>query len=155
MFYSNSNIDTREEFDKRAAEAKRLAEADSVEIAFDGYDHECWLKEVAEGYEAEPEKGRRCERCFRFNLERTARYAAENGYDAFTTSLSVSPHMPSALVFAAGEEKSSDAVRFLREDFKKKEGFKISVRRASELGLYRQGYCGCEFSNKGSCKRDE
>ena len=152
MFYSNSNIDTREEFDRRAVEAKKLAEADSVEIAFDEYDHDRWLKEVAEGYETEPEKGRRCERCFRFNLERTARYAAENGYDAFTTSLSVSPHKPSALIFAAGDEKSSASVKFLREDFKKKEGFKISVKRACELGLYRQGYCGCEFSKRcGYC----
>lgn len=147
MLYSNSNIDTRDEFEKRAAEAIKLSEADGVNIVFDDYDHESWLSEVAKGYENEPEKGKRCLRCFRFNLERTARYAAKNGYDAFTTSLTVSPHKPSALIFAAGEEKSSDAIKFLSEDFKKKEGFKLSVKRANELGLYRQGYCGCEFSN--------
>lgn len=150
MFYSNSNIDTREEFDKRAAEAAHLAEADGVDVAFDAYDHDAWLEEVAKGYENEPEKGKRCERCFRFNLARAARYAAENGYDAFTTSLTVSPHKPSSVVFAAGDGATVPGTAFLREDFKKKEGFKISVRRAAELGLYRQSYCGCEFSRRVS-----
>ena len=93
------------------------------------------------GFENEPEKGKRCERCYRYNLRRTAEYAANNGFDAFTTSLTVSPHKPSAKVFAA-----TDDPRFMREDFKKKEGFRLSVKRAAELGLYRQAYCGCEFS---------
>ena len=73
-----------------------------------------------------------------------AAYAAANGFDGFTTSLTVSPHKPSAKVFAAADGDP----RFLREDFKKHEGFKISVRRAAELGLYRQAYCGCEFSRR-------
>lgn len=144
MFFSNSNIDTREEFDRRLGEARKLAAAEGVELVADAYDHERWLREVAAGFEGEPEKGRRCERCFRFNLARTAAYAAVNGFDAFSTSLTVSPHKPSAAVFAA-----SDDPRFLREDFKKRDGFKLSVRRAAELGLYRQSYCGCEFSRRG------
>lgn len=141
MFYSNSNIDTPEEFEKRFAAAKRLAEADGVELVEDGYNHEAWLREVAAGLENEPEKGARCEKCFRFNLARTARYAAEHGFDAFATSLTVSPHKVSARIFeASGDE------RFLKADFKKRDGFKASLRRSAELGLYRQSYCGCEFS---------
>ena len=61
----------------------------------------------------------------------------------------MSPHKVSPQVFAAGDEAAggeAGAVTFLHEDFKKREGFKLSVRRAAELGLYRQGYCGCEFS---------
>ena len=141
MFYSNSNIDTREEFERRLCATRRLAEADGVSIVVDEYDHDRWVREVAHGFENEPEKGKRCERCYRYNLRRTAEYAANNGFDAFTTSLTVSPHKPSAKVFAA-----TDDPRFMREDFKKKEGFKLSVKRAAELGLYRQAYCGCEFS---------
>lgn len=148
MFFSNSNIDTREEFDRRLAAARKLAAADGVELVVDDYDHEAWLHDVADGFEAEPEKGRRCERCYRYNLAKTAAYAERNGFDAFTTSLSVSPHKPSGKVFAA-----SDNPKFLREDFKKRDGFVVSVKRAAELGLYRQSYCGCEFS-KGHLKHD-
>ena len=144
MFFSNSNIDTREEFERRLLAARKLAAADGVELVADAYDHAEWLRAVAAGYELEPEKGRRCERCYRYNLARAAAYAAEHGFDAFTTSLTVSPHKPSAKIFAASEDP-----RFLREDFKKKDGFRLSVRRAAELGLYRQSYCGCEFSRRG------
>ena len=144
MFYANSNIDTEAEFEKRRAAAEVLAKAEGVEMVDAPYDHEEWLKEVAAGYEDEPEKGARCARCFRFNLAKTAAYARAHGFDAFTTSLTVSPHKVSEMVFA-----SSDDPKFLKENFKKREGFKCSLRRAAELGLYRQSYCGCEFSRSG------
>ena len=145
MFFSNSNIDSREEYERRLAAARKLAAAEGVELVADAYDHETWLREVAAGCEDAPEKGVRCERCYRYNLARTAAFAAANGFDGFTTSLTVSPHKPSAKIFAA-----SDDPRFLHEDFKKREGFKLSVRRAAELGLYRQAYCGCEFSRRSA-----
>lgn len=141
MLFANSNIDTKEEFDKRLGEAEKLAKADGVKIAALPYDHEEWLREVAAGYEHEPEKGARCARCFRYNLAKAAEYAKRHGFDEFTTSLTVSPHKVSATIFSA-----SDDPAFLRMDFKKREGFRISTRRAKELGLYRQDYCGCEFS---------
>lgn len=143
MLFANSNIDTKDEFDKRLGEARRLASADGVEIAALPYDHDEWLREVAAGFEAEPEKGARCMRCFRYNLAKAARYAAAHGFDAFTTSLTVSPHKVSEMVFAA-----SDDPHFLKENFKKHEGFKRSLERSAELGLYRQSYCGCEFSKR-------
>jgi len=148
LFYSNCNINTADEFERRRAAAAKLAENDGVPLVVDEYDHARWLAEVAAGYEAEPEKGARCERCFRFSLSRAARYAAEHGYEAFATSLTVSPHKVSPMVFAAGDAAAAgeSGVKFLHEDFKKREGFKVSVRRAAELGLYRQSYCGCEFS---------
>ena len=150
MLFANSNIDTPEEFEKRRAEAERLAAVDGVDFASLPYDHEDWLANVAAGYEDEPEKGRRCERCFRYNLAKAAAFAAERGYDAFTTSLTVSPHKPSAVVMAAGRTAagSANSPSFAEFDFKKKDGFKLSVKRAAELGLYRQNYCGCEFSKR-------
>lgn len=144
MLFANSNIDTKEEFEKRRDEARRLAAHDGVAFAELDYDHGEWLREVAVGYEQEPEKGARCARCFRYNLAKTAAFAKARGLEAFTTSLTVSPHKPSAMIFAASDEPN-----FLKEDFKKREGFKLSVRRAAELGLYRQNYCGCEFSKRG------
>ena len=160
LFFSNSNIDAAAEFEKRLDNARKLAEADGVELAADAYDHADWLEKVAKGFEDEPEKGARCARCFRYNLARTAAYAAAHGYDAFTTSLTVSPHKVSRMVFEAGADaawsasakdcggSAAAAPAFLPVDFKKKDGFLRSLRRAAELGLYRQSYCGCEFSRQ-------
>ncbi len=145
LYYSNSNIDSAQEFEKRLESVRRLAKEDGVEVVVDEYNHADWLEKVAKGYEAEPEKGARCERCFRYNLERTAKFARENNFEAFTTSLTVSPHKVSRVIFAKGEDAGGDL--FLKEDFKKKNGFLVSTARAKELGLYRQNYCGCEFSN--------
>ena len=150
MLFANSNIDTREEFERRRDAAERLAGAEGVPFRALPYDHDDWLRNVANGLEDEPEKGARCARCFRYNLSKAAEFAAENGMDAFTTSLTVSPHKVSKMVFAAGAAAAeAGGAAFLEEDFKKREGFKVSVRRASELGLYRQSYCGCEFSKRG------
>ena len=166
LFYSNSNIDTAEEFEIRLANARKLAEADGVELVADAYDHADWLEKVAKGLEDEPEKGARCAKCFRYNLARAAAWAAAHGCEAFTTSLTVSPHKVSPMVFAAGEDAAWEvsakacggaagaAPKFLSVDFKKKDGFLLSLRRAAELGLYRQSYCGCEFSKRAVGKRN-
>ena len=160
LFFSNSNIDAEAEFEKRLDNARTLAAAEGVEVVADSYDHADWLEKVAKGFEDEPEKGARCARCFRYNLARTAAYAAAHGYDAFTTSLTVSPHKVSRMVFEAGVDaawsvsakdcggSAAAAPAFLPVDFKKKDGFLRSLRRAAELGLYRQSYCGCEFSRR-------
>ncbi len=146
LFFSNCNIDTREEFVRRLEAARKLGDADGVDVVADDYDHAAWLEQVAAGFEDAPEKGARCTRCFRFSLARTAAYAAAHGYDAFTTSLTVSPHKVSPVVFAAGVDAAGNESKFLEVDFKKKDGFLRSLKRSAELDLYRQSYCGCEFS---------
>lgn len=146
VYFANSNIDTEEEFELRRASAQRLAEADGLEFFSAPYDHADWLAKVARGFESEPEKGARCARCFRYNLRQAAQFAAAHGFSSFTTSLSVSPHKPSKAVFAAGREAGGAA--FAEYDFKKRGGFLVSLRRSRELGLYRQSYCGCEFSRR-------
>ncbi len=147
MHFANSNIDTKEEYERRLRAAREVAAAEGVELVAAPYDHQKWLDEVAAGFEAEPERGARCDRCFRYNLAETARFAAERALDAFTTSLTVSPHKVSERIFAAAAEVGGE-VEFLPENFKKHDGFKHSLRRSAELGLYRQSYCGCEFSRK-------
>ena len=145
MYFANSNIDTAAEYEKRLGEARKVAAAEGVELAAEPYDHEEWCREVAAGYENEPEKGARCDRCFKYNLEKTKRFAAKRGLSAFTTSLTVSPHKVSERVFAAGRAAADETTSFLEENFKKQEGFKRSLERSAELGLYRQSYCGCEY----------
>ena len=168
LFFSNSNIDAEAEFEKRLDNARTLADAEGVELVADAYDHADWLAKVAKGLEDAPEKGARCAKCFRYNLARAAAWAAEHGCEAFTTSLTVSPHKVSPMVFAAGEDaawtvsakhcggSAAATPSFLPVDFKKKDGFLRSLRRAGELGLYRQSYCGCEFSRRNGAigKRD-
>lgn len=143
MFFSNSNIDTREEFERRRKAALQLAAFAGVELVTDEYTHEDWLEKVASGHENDPERGNRCALCFKYSLARAAAFASGNGFDAFTTSLTVSPHKDSKQVFSASDEQT-----FLKEDFKKRDGFKTSLLQSKALGLYRQAYCGCEFSKK-------
>ena len=157
MLFANSNIDTKEEFDKRLREAEKLAAVDGVKIVALPYDHAEWLREVAAGYEHEPEKGARCVRCFRYNLTKAAEYAKAHGFDEFTTSLTVSPHKVSPVIFHMGVVAAENVTgakwwdsipQFICVDFKKGGGYDYSVKRAIELGLYRQDYCGCEFSKE-------
>lgn len=140
LFYSNGNLASREEFDKRLDSVKLLARHFGVALEVDAYDHAAYLAAVS-GLEAEPERGARCARCFAFNLGRTARRAAELGI-TFSTTLTVSPHKNTAMIFAAGGAYPN----FEAIDFKKRDGFLRSNRIARELGFYRQNFCGCEFS---------
>lgn len=143
LYYSNSNICSKEEFDRRLESVKKLAEAYHLKLLVDPYDHEAWLQAV-EGLENEPEYGKRCEKCFAWNLARAAEKAAELGL-SFSTTLTVSPRKSSAKVFAAGGQFP----HFEKRDFKKKEGYSHACRIARELGFYRQNFCGCEFSKAG------
>ena len=143
LFYANSNIDTCAEFELRQREAERLAAIYGVELVVDPYDHASWLKAIA-GFEAESERGGRCGLCFAFNLARAADYAKRRGVAGFTTSLTVSPHKVSQQIFAVGEQLDG----FLPYDFKKRGGYQRSLELARKYGLYRQNYCGCEFSRR-------
>ena len=149
LFYANDNIDTAEEFGRRLDALRSFAERSGVELVAAPYDHDAWLRDV-KGLEGEPEGGRRCDACFRHSFRAAAECAQSRGLDAFTTTLSVSPHKNSARLFAAGHDAERPGCAFLEEDFKKRGGFLRSVRLASEYGLYRQSYCGCEFSRRAA-----
>ena len=148
LFFYNPNISPVGEHDRRLDEAKRYASAHGIRFTRGGYDHDAWLGAV-KGLEGEPEGGRRCGACFAYRLEAAARKAVEEGAALFSTTLTVSPHKNAASVNAAGEEAGRKcSVAFFAADFKKKDGFLKSCHRASEAGMYRQDYCGCEFSRR-------
>ena len=144
LFYSNANIWPSEEYTRRLHAAQQLAEVEQIEFAEDPPDHARWREEAAKGFEECKEGGARCARCFKYSLTRAFQSLKELRCDAFTTSLSVSPHKRSATLHAVGKQVGGNL--FIPYDFKKKDGFLKSTRRADELGLYRQIYCGCEFS---------
>jgi len=143
LYFSNSNISPLAEYQKRRDQVHRFAAICNLPLHEDPYDHDAWLEHIA-GLENEPEKGERCQKCFEFNLTRAAEYAREHGFDYFTTTLTISPHKHSQTIFSIGERLGN----FLRIDFKKKDGFRRSISLSKEHNLYRQSYCGCEFSSR-------
>lgn len=144
LFYSNANIYPQEEYNKRLKEVVRLAGISVVPMIVDDPAHADWLNAVASGLENEPEGGLRCSRCFEYVLQRTFNRMKTNGFDAFTTTLTVSPHKASAVIAEIGRRISPES--YLDIDFKKKGGFKRSLELSEQMELYRQSYCGCEFS---------
>ncbi|MEA3311853.1 MAG: epoxyqueuosine reductase QueH [candidate division WOR-3 bacterium] len=142
-FFYNPQIEPREEYERRLAETKRVAEEMEFELIAGEYDLDLW-QDATRGLEGEPEKGRRCEVCYLFRLEETAKVASEKGFDYFTSTLSVSPHKSFDWLQGMGQALSAKyGVKFLAEDFKKEEGFKRSLEWSEKLHLYRQDYCGC------------
>lgn len=144
LYYSNSNLDSAEEFERRLAAVKELAEYHGVDVIVDPYDHAAWLAAVS-GFEDAPEGGERCRRCFEYNLARTAESAEARG-EKFATTLTVSPRKSSRVLFEIGGKWGD----FEAIDFKKKNGYLLGRNFALEHGFYRQNYCGCEFSRRSA-----
>ena len=149
LFYFNPNTYPLDEYEKRLNELYKLARIYSLEVIAQPYDDALFYNAVV-GLEGEKEGGKRCENCIKLRLEQTARYARANGYDAFTTTLSVSPHKNAHFINKTGRELSSDGCVYIDADFKKADGFLISTKLTQKYGLYRQNYCGCEFSKRGT-----
>ena len=106
--------------------------------------------DLVKGHEQDKEGGDRCEICFTQRLEKTAILARDNGFDLFTTTLSVSPHKNAELINSIGEKLAEKyGVQFLPCNFKKQNGYLRSVELSKEYGLYRQNYCGCVYSMRG------
>ena len=134
VFYYNPNIYPPEEYHMRAQEQKRFID--------EFYD-------MARGMEAVPEGGERCFKCYRLRLEESAQYAREQGFDFFTTTLSISPLKNAEKLNEIGKDLESQyGVRYLFSDFKKKEGYKKSTEISKQYDMYRQYYCGCVFSKE-------
>ena len=156
VFFYNPNMDTEEEYQKRFAELVRFTEqapfAREVKLVEAPFAPE-EFEDIVRGREMEPERGSRCYDCYRLRLRRTAEYAAEQGYDCFSTTLSISPYKNAEWLNEIGlrleqelRERQAEAPYFLFSDFKKKNGYKRSIELSEEYGLYRQDYCGCRYS---------
>lgn len=90
--------------------------------------------------------------CYLVRLEKTAKYALENGYDAFTTTLLVSPYQNHEAIREIGEELAKKyGISFIYRDFRV--GFRKGQEKARQLGLYMQKYCGCIFSEEDRYKK--
>lgn len=149
LFY-NPNIYPEDEFTKRAEEEKRLIQElnakNTINLVVCDFVPEEFYSAV-KGYEDCPEGGDRCRKCFELRLKKAAAYAKENGFDYFTTTLTISPLKNAQVLNEVGEEAGRKAdVKHLPSDFKKRGGYQRSIVLSKEFGLYRQDYCGCVFS---------
>ena len=135
-FFYNPNIHPAEEHARRMENVKIFSELKGLKVNyFEDFDQARW-----EGFDG-PEASR-CAMCYDLRLERAAAFAAGNGFDAFTTSLLVSPYQKHELIKAAGEKYAVlHGIGFYYRDFRP--GFRQGQQGAKELGLYRQKYCGC------------
>lgn len=151
LFYYNPCI-VDGEYSLRLEALEAVAKHYGLPLVVPDYDRSVFLS-FARGHEDAPEGGERCRLCIDDRLRVSADYAAEHGFDGYTTTLTVSPHKNSKLIFALAESYSA-GVPFIRRDFKKRDGFLLSCRRATELGIYRQKFCGCEYSLSAAGARE-
>ena len=142
-FFYNPNIHPAEEYNKRLETVQKVARELDFPLEVAPYTPEEWLRET-EPLKREPEGGKRCQVCFRIRLQKAYSYLKEFGADAFTTTLTISPHKSAVVVNRIGLEIGGD--KFLVRDFKKKDGFKKAMQLARQWQLYQQNYCGCLYS---------
>ncbi|MFH1552569.1 MAG: epoxyqueuosine reductase QueH [Candidatus Omnitrophota bacterium] len=151
-FFYNPNIHPVDEYERRLKAVQEVARQLGFDLVAGPYDRQRWF-EMVKGQEYAPEGGARCKICFEMRLRKTYEYLSKNMFDAFTTTLTVSPLKDVTLVNALGREIGGD--RFICADFKKKGGFERATKLALEWKLYRQNYCGCIYSLENALARKD
>ena len=145
-YFCNPILISREEYDKRLAAVKLMAAKFSWPLIIEPYDHESWSG-FASCRASDPERGGRCRLCYRDRLLKTAKLARDKEFDLFSTTLLVSPYKDTEAIAEIGRELAAEYdLEFLAEDFQAEDGYRRSQNLARELGLYRQKFCGCEYS---------
>lgn len=151
LFY-NPNIENEDEYNKRVNELIRFIDEcrsiEGVNLEILDYDNSEFYDAV-QGLEDKEEGGARCFKCYELRLRKTAEYAKENNFEYITTTLTISPHKNSEKINEIGLKVADEySLKYLLSDFKKNDGFKRSIELSKEYDLYRQSFCGCEFSKR-------
>ncbi len=150
LLWYNPNIYPEAEFELRYDTFVKMIDdmgfKDRVKILRESWRHEEYYGRI-KGHEDAPEGGSRCRECFRLRLEETAKKAGELGFDYFCTTITLSRHKNAVLINELGEKAAEEfSARWLPSDFKKRDGENRSVELCEIYNVYRQLYCGCEFS---------
>ena len=152
IFYYNPNITDEEEYKKRIEEIKKLISLINpkykVSLIEGNYEPNKFF-DISKGLEDEPERGKRCYKCYELRLEETAKIADKLNFPYFCTTLTLSPHKNSNWINEIGNNLDSNyQSHYLYSDFKKKNGYKRSIELSKQYDLYRQDYCGCIYSKR-------
>ena len=162
-FFYNPNMSSLNEHEKRSQELERLIhelnleQSDDSQIAFRTtvFQPKRYLEQI-KGLEKEPEKGKRCDICFRLRLEEAAKMAVEQGCEFFATTLTISPLKSAEKINEIGKVVGEQyGINYLSSDFKKKGGYLESIKLSKKHQLYRQDYCWCIFSKQESERKDD
>ncbi|MFO7891135.1 MAG: epoxyqueuosine reductase QueH [bacterium] len=150
VFFYNPNIHPMREYNRRLSSVKKIADNWNFELIVASYDKERWFEAVRD-LEQCKEGGKRCVKCYRFRLQKTAETAKQRGLDLFATTLTVSPLKKAEVINRLGFTIQKEMkINYLESNFKKKDGFKKSCQFSKQEGLYRQNYCGCIYSKRDS-----
>lgn len=150
IFFYNPNIEPYDEYQKRKEEQIKLLDEQHPTVKFiDGdYNNDSFHSAIKE-YENEREGSKRCYYCLNLRMEETIKYAKNNSFDLFDTTLSVSPHKNSQWILEIGKILSTKYnLDYLAGNYKKNNGYQESVLLAKKYSLYRQDYCGCLMSKE-------
>ena len=150
LLWYNPNIYPEAEFDLRLETLKKLIGdmglADRVKLLTQPHRSDEYYARV-KGLEDEPEGGKRCTECFRLRLEEAAKAAKAGGFDYFCTTLTLSRHKDAVRINTLAEGIAQrEGVKWLPSDFKKRDGENRSIELCEQYHVYRQLYCGCEYS---------
>ena len=150
-YFFNPNIHPYKEWDMRLKAAEEFAARSEMKIITDK--HYLLRDFLRRALAAEQAENGRCRMCYTWRLEETARYAAENGFDAFTSTLFYSIYQQHELMKETAEHFAKVyGVKFHYEDFRP--GWQEGIDMSMEMGLYRQPYCGCIFSEEERYSRE-
>lgn len=144
IYYYNPNIMPQAEFEKRKGEFEKLKAICDFEFIAPAYNNNEFLS-IAKGMEGESEGGARCKTCIAHRISVTKKFADENGFDFYCSTLSISPHKNAEYINEIGFSLENGKAKWLPNDFKKENGFLRSTQLCHELNIYRQTYCGCKF----------
>ncbi len=151
VFFYNPNIHPEQEYLRRLEAQRALVEQLGATPLVEGEYAPKRFYNAVKGLETEREGGLRCDKCIAERMRATALRAREDGFEYFCTTLSVSPHKNAQAINMLGFELESElGVKWLPSDFKKKGGYLRSIELSKQYGIYRQDYCGCEYSKTKS-----
>lgn len=147
IFFYNPNIHPREEYEIRKKENIRFAEKMNIPFIDADYDRDNWFKRI-KGLEFEPERGKRCTMCFDMRFERTALFAAENGFKTFTSSLGISRWKDMNQINTSGVRAATryPGLIYWTYNWRKDGGSARMYEIAKREEFYKQEYCGCVYS---------
>lgn len=152
LYYYNPNIHPKLEYNRRIEELKKFLNEfngeNKIDLVEEEYNTLEYFNEV-KGLEDLGERSRRCYNCYKFRMDKAAKYAKNNNFDYFTTTISISPYKISNWINEIGSKlEKKYNINYLYADFKKKNGYKRSLELSKQHNLYRQDYCGCIYSKE-------
>lgn len=162
IFFNNSNIYPFEEYKRRLEELKKFLtyfENDygyHVNLIVNDYDNENYNK-ILEPYKDQPEGMERCFLCYEKRMDEAFKYANDNGYDYFTTVMTISRQKNSQKLNEIGEklQQKYDKTKYFFSDFKKNKGIDLAREMRIHYGLYQQLYCGCKYTYEKRLNKDK